>query len=184
MSRIGKKPIIISDKVLLKEIDESKFEIQGPKGSLYFNLPSDFKLVRENNSLLILPVNNLNKRNRAMYGTLRSLLNNKIIGVEHGFEKVLILEGLGYSAEVKENKIVCKVGFSHPAELEIPEDISVEIRPEKGRSLIYIRGIDKQRVGDFAAKIKKIKKADRYHAKGFRYLNEVIKLKPVKKSVK
>lgn len=184
MSRVGKKPIVISDKVSVKEINETRIEIQGPKGNVYFDLPSDFKLVRENNNLLILPIGDLKKRNRAMYGTLRSLLNNKIIGVEHGFEKVLILEGLGYSAEVKENKIIFKVGFSHPVELEIPTNISLEIKPEKGRSLIYIRGIDKQEVGDFAAKIKKIKKADRYHAKGFRYLNEVIKLKPVKKSVK
>lgn len=184
MSRVGKKPIIISDKVEVKQITESKFEIQGPKGSLYFDLPPAFKLVKENNTLTILPIDNLNKRTKVMYGTLRALLNNKVIGVEHGFEKVLILEGLGYGAEIRGNKIFLKVGFSHPVELEIPKDINIEVKQEKGRNLIYIRGIDKQKVGDFAAKLKKVKRADRYHAKGFRYLDEVIKLKQVKKSVK
>jgi large subunit ribosomal protein L6 len=184
MSRIGKKPIILSDQVSVRKIDDSLLEIKGPKGTVSFKLPMDFKLEIKENILTLLPVKSLDKRNRALYGTLRALLNNKIIGVEHGFEKILILEGLGYSAEVKEKKILLKVGFSHPVELEIPDDLSVEVKPEKGRNLIYIRGVDKEQVGNFAAKIKKVKKADRYHAKGLRYINEVIKLKPVKKSVK
>ncbi|GIW65071.1 MAG: 50S ribosomal protein L6 [Candidatus Parcubacteria bacterium] len=184
MSRIGKKPIILSDKVSVKKIDDSLLEINGPKGVVSFRLPLDFRLEINENVLTILPTGNLTKRNKAIYGTLRALLNNKIIGVEHGFEKILILEGLGYSAEVKEGKIFLKVGFSRPVELDIPKDINVEVKQEKGRSLIYVRGIDKEKVGNFAAKIKKVKKADRYHAKGFRYIDEIIKLKPVKKSVK
>ncbi|MCS7200588.1 MAG: 50S ribosomal protein L6 [Patescibacteria group bacterium] len=184
MSKVGKKPIVLSERVSIKEIDDGRLEISGPKGTLYFHLPESFIIEKDENVLTIKPREALSKKTKALYGTLRSLLNNKIIGVENGFEKVLILEGLGYSAETKEGKIFFKVGFSHPVEVEIPQDISVEIKPEKGRSLIYVRGIDKERVGNFAAKIKRIKKADRYHAKGFRYLNEKIKLKPVKKSVK
>ena len=186
MSKVGKKPINILEGVTIAKIDENNFEIKGPKGSLIFSLPEGFKLEIEDKILKVLPKSdsNLNRKTKALWGTLRALLNNKIIGVKDGFEKVLILEGLGYGGEIKGNKIVFKLGYSHPVEIEIPEDLQVEIKPEKGKSLIYVRGIDKEKVGQFAANIKKLKPADRYHQKGFRYIDEVIKLKPVKKAVK
>jgi len=185
MSKIGKKPIVLSESTVnIKKIDDRNFEIKGPKGVLNFTLPHDFKLEIESNVLKIVPLGEVNKKNKPMWGTLRSLLANKIKGVSEGFEKVLILEGLGYSAELNNNKINLKIGKSNVIQIEIPSDVNVEIKQEKGRFLIYIRGIDKQKVGDFAASLKKIKPADRYHLKGFRYLNEVIKLKPVKKAGK
>lgn len=184
MSKIGKKPINLPEGVYIKEVDENKFEIQGPKGKMFFDLPFGFSLQLEDKIVKVIPVEPLNKKTKALYGTLRALLNNKIIGVSQGFEKVLILEGLGYSAEVKDKKIFFKLGFSHPVEVDIPDEIEVEVKPEKGKSFIYIRGIDKEKIGLFASKLKKIKPADRYHAKGFRYIDEVIKLKPVKKAVK
>lgn len=184
MSKIGKKPINILEGVMINKIDENNFEIIGPKGSLNFSLPEGFKLEIENNVLRIVPINLKDNYIKALWGTTRSVLNNKIIGVSQGFEKILILEGLGYTGEIKNNKIVFKLGYSHPVDINIPEDIQVEIKPEKGKNLIYIRGIDKEKVGQFAAKIKKLKPADRYHQKGFRYINEVIKLKPVKKIAK
>ena len=184
MSKIGKKPINIFDGISLTKIDERKFEIKGPKGSTFFSLPEGFELKIEDKILKIIPCKELNRKNKALWGTLRAILNNKIIGVSQGFEKVLILEGLGYSGEVRGDKIIFKLGYSHPVEIDVPQDVQIEIKPEKGRSLIYVRGFDKEKVGEFAAKIKKLKPADRYHQKGFRYLDEVVKLKPVKKVVK
>lgn len=197
MSKVGKKPINLLDGVSINKIDEQKFEIKGPKGSLIFSLPEGFKLEiedlnQENKSkfLKIIPLyleknqKEIDRKTKSLWGTLARILQNKIIGVKEGFEKILILEGLGYSGEVQENKIIFKIGFSHPVTINIPEDIKVEIKQEKGRSLIYIRGIDKEKVGLFAAQIKKLKPADRYHQKGFRYFEEIIKLKPVKKIVK
>ncbi|GIW67418.1 MAG: 50S ribosomal protein L6 [Candidatus Parcubacteria bacterium] len=183
MSKIGKKPINISDNISIQELAENRFEIKGPKGSLIFDLPQNFKLEIENSTLKISPLE-INRKTKPLWGTLRRLLENKIIGVSQGFEKVLILEGLGYSAEQRGDRLFFKLGFSHPIEIEIPEDIKIEIKQEKGRSLIYVRGIDKEKVGNFASQIKKLKPADRYHQKGFRYINEVIKLKPVKKAGK
>ena len=184
MSKIGKKPITLLNDITLSKIDEHNFEIKGPKGSLNFYLPEGFKLEIEDKNLKIFPKGIIDRKVKSLWGTLRALLNNKIIGVSQGFEKVLILEGLGYSGEINGDKIIFKIGFSHPVEIEIPPNVKVDIKQEKGRNLIYIRGIDKEKVGEFAAKIKKLKPADRYHQKGFRYINEVIKLKPVKKAVK
>jgi large subunit ribosomal protein L6 len=181
MSKIGKKPLIISDQISIQKITENKFEIKGPKGLMVFELPPEFELEVEDKILKVNPVKELNKRTKTLWGTLRKILENKIIGVSQGFEKILILEGLGYSAEVRDKKIIFKVGFSHPIEVDIPDDLEVEAKQEKGRSLIYVRGNDKEKIGNFAGQIKKIKPADRYHQKGFRYIDEVIKLKPVKK---
>ncbi len=184
MSKIGKKPINIFDGISLTKIDERKFEIKGPKGSTFFSLPEGFDLEIEDKVLKVIPRREIDRKTKALWGTLRSILNNKILGVSQGFEKVLILEGLGYGGEVKGNKIIFKLGYSHPVEIDVPQDIQVEIKPEKGRSLIYVSGFDKEKVGEFAAKIKELRPADRYHQKGFRYIDEVIKLKPVKKIVK
>ncbi len=186
MSKIGKKPIQLPENVNVIEREKNKFEIKGPKGTLFFELAPEFKLERENHFLKIVPLVDLekNRRVKALYGTMRALLNNKILGVSQGFEKVLILEGLGYTGEVKGDKIYFKIGYAHPVEVDIPQDLQVEIKQEKGRNLIYVRGLDKEKVGQFAAFLRKIKPADRYHAKGFRYFDEVIKLKPVKKAVK
>ncbi len=181
MSKIAKRPISLLDGVQIKKIAEDRFQIQGPKGVLDFKLPENFKLEIEDKIIKILPLKELNKKTKPLWGTLVSVLKNKIIGVTQGFEEVLILEGLGYSAEIRGNKLFFKVGYSHPVEIDIPEGINVEIKQEKGRNLIYLRGIDKEKLGNFALQIRKIKPADRYHAKGFRYFNEVIKLKPVKK---
>jgi len=184
MSKIGRKPIVISDKISIQKVAENKFEIKGPRGSMIFELPPEFELEVEDKILKVNPVKELNKRTKPLWGTLRKILENKIIGVSQGFEKILILEGLGYSAEVRGKKIIFKVGFSHPIEIDIPDDLEIEVKQEKGRSLIYVRGNDKEKVGNFAGQIKKIKPADRYHQKGFRYIDEVIKLKPVKKAGK
>lgn len=190
MSKIGEKPIIISEGVKIDRLNDKEIKIKGPKGEVTFCLPANFTFVLEDHLIKIIPNVNVNdkdkldRKTKTLWGTLRSILNNKIIGVSQGFEKILILEGLGYGGEVKDNKLVFKIGYSHPVSIDIPDDVEVSIKPEKGKSLIYVRGIDKERVGSFAAKVKSLKKADRYHQKGFRYIDEIIKLKPVKKATK
>ncbi len=181
MSKIGKKPIIIPENVSV-EIKDSQIIIKGPLGEENFQIPYNFEVKLENNMLLIKP-KELNKKTRALWGTYRSLLNNKIIGVSQGFQTDLILEGLGYSAEVSGNEIIFKLGLSHPVKIDIPEGIKVEIKQAKGQYLISVKGIDKEKVGQFAAEIRSIKPRDAYKLKGFRYADELIKPKPIKKSL-
>jgi len=182
MSKIGKKPIEIPQEVRIEEND-GYLKIKGPKGETIFSYPKNiFNLIFENGEIKIIPRSQeLDKKTKALWGTLRALLQNKIIGVRQGFIKTLILQGLGYSAEVKGKEIYFKLGFSHPVRLEIPQNIEVEVKGEKGRFLIYAKGIEKEEVGNFASKIKALKPADRYHLKGFLYEGEFILTKPVKK---
>jgi len=183
MSKIGKKPILLPEKVeIIKR--EGEILIKGPLGEVIFSYPKDdFEIKLDNKEIKIFPKNieNLNKKTKALWGTLRALLQNKITGVTTGFSKTLILQGLGYNAELKGREIIFKLGYSHPVSLPVPEGIEIEIKQEKGRVLIIIKGIDKEKVGNFAAKIKDLKPADRYHLKGFMYEGEFIPTKPVKK---
>lgn len=181
MSKIGKKPINIPENVKV-EINGSLVKIWGPLGNLEFEYPSHiFKIEKENNILKIIPLQEIDKKTKPLWGTIRSILNNKILGVSQGFKKTLILQGLGYNAEIKGNKIVFRLGFSHLVEVEVPQGIEIELKQEKGRVIIIIKGIDKEKVGNFAAKIKSLKPADRYHLKGFMYEGEFIPTKQVKK---
>lgn len=179
MSKIGKKPIIIPENVNV-EINDGKVFIKGPLGEAEFDIPYRIKIIKEDNVLKVEP-EVLNKLTKKLWGTTRALLNNKIIGVKEGFEKTLILEGLGYSAELSNDELTFKLGFSHPVKIKVPEDIKVEIKQEKGRFYIKFKGIDKERVGKFASEIRKLKPRDVYKLKGFRYIDEVVKTKPVKK---
>lgn len=182
MSKIGKKPIILPQKVELKQ-KNGEITIKGPLGELSFTYPSEtFELKIENREIRIIPKQEiLDKKTKTLWGTLRALLQNKIKGVSEGFQKTLILQGLGYNAEVKGKEIFFKLGYSHPVTLLIPDGIEIEIKQEKGRVLITVKGIDKEKVGSFAAKIRSLKPADRYHLKGFMYEGEFIPTKPVKK---
>jgi large subunit ribosomal protein L6 len=182
MSKIGKKPIVIPNGVTVTETG-GELIIKGPLGEDRFSLPYRFELKRTDEMLMVEPAI-LNKKNRMLWGTTRALLNNKIRGVSQGFERQLILEGLGYTAELQENKIIFRLGYTHPVEVLIPAGLTVELKPQKGLTVINVRGIDKEQVGQFSAKLRKLKPADRYKLKGFRYVDEVIKKKPIKKSAK
>lgn len=182
MSKLGKKPIIIPDKVNVV-INDDLIEINGPLGKNQLKLSSDFEIIKENNILKIKP-KIINKKTKTLWGTFWSLINNSIKGVSEGFTKILILEGLGYGAEITSQKeIIFRLGFSHPLKIKIPDDIQVEIKSLKGQYQIIISGINKQKVGQFASLIRKIKPRDIYKLKGFRYLTEKVKTKPVKKTV-
>ena len=120
-----------------------------------------------------------NKQTKALWGTYASHINNMIKGVNDGFEKKLILEGVGFKSQVSGNKLVLALGFSHPVEVIIPEGLSVKAE----KNLLTILGIDKELVGSFSAKVRALKKPEPYKGKGFRYFDEIIRRKQGKKSV-
>lgn len=182
MSKVGKKPIIIPDGVDV-EIDDNLVKIKGPKGESLFKVDENFELVRDDNIIKVIP-KKLNKRTRALWGTIRALLNNKIIGVKEGFKVSLMLTGLGYTGEkINDREIVFKLGYSHPVKIEIPEGIEVAIEKVRDGFLITCSGSDKEKVGGFASKIRSLRPRDAYKLKGFRYQDEVVKPKPIKKSL-
>ena len=182
MSKLGKKPIIIPENVSV-EIKDDRINIKGKLGEKSLILFPNFEVINEDGLLKVRPKIS-DKKTKILWGTLWSLINNSIKGVSIGFSKTLILEGLGYSAEVnQEREIIFRLGFSHLVKIKIPEDIDVEIKSFKGQYQIVISGKDKQKVGQFASSIRKIKPRNVYKLKGFRYLDEKIKTKPIKKTI-
>ncbi len=176
MSRIGKKPVSIDEKTEIT-ISDSSVKVKGPLGELSMDYLPVIEIKKEENQVVLVPKKNDIKTN-ALWGTYSSLISNMIQGVTEGYKKILIIEGVGYRAEIKNNKIVLKVGFSHEVEIDIPNDLKVEIEKEK----IIISGIEKQKVGQLAAVIRKTKKPEPYKGKGIRYEDEIIRRKEGKKT--
>lgn len=184
MARLGKKPIDIPEGVNVK-IENGKIFVEGKKGKLSQDIYPNLSVVIEDKKIFVKnevdPKNKkLYRKTDAMHGLLRSLIFNMIKGVTEGYEKILEIHGVGYKGEVKGNKIVLNLGFTHPVEVEIPKDIQVEISKN---TIIFIRGIDKQKVGEFAAKIRRICPPDVYKGKGIRYRGEYVRQKPTKVGV-
>lgn len=177
MSRIGKKGIEIPDKTEVS-INSGAVSVKGPKGSLERKFLPDVNIAIDGKNISF-SLTKENKQTMALWGTYASHINNMIKGVNEGFEKKLILEGVGYKSQVSGNKLVLALGFSHPVEVEIPEKLSVKAE----KNLLTISGIDKELVGSFSAKIRALKKPEPYKGKGFRYEGEVIRRKQGKKSV-
>ncbi|MGB9598448.1 MAG: 50S ribosomal protein L6 [Minisyncoccales bacterium] len=177
MSKIGKKPIFISPEIKV-EIFGQKILVQGTKGLLEREIPSCLKIEKKESSLIITPQKD-DKKTKSLWGLFRTLISNMIEGVSKGFEKKLEVVGVGYSASLEENNLVLKVGYAHLVKIPIPVDLKVSVE----KNIITIQGIDKEKVGNFAAKIRNVRKPDAYKGKGIRYLGEKIKLKPVKKAV-
>lgn len=178
MSRVGKKPIVIPANVELNLNDES-IKVKGPKGELTLNLDSAIKLIHENQNL-ILTNDRSDKDSRAKHGLYRALIQNLITGVVDGFKKELSLVGVGYRAQMKGQSVELSVGYSHPVVVDPLEGVSLKV---EGNNKIIIEGIDKQKVGQQAADIRKIRKPNPYKGKGIRYVDEVI-IKKAGKSVK
>jgi len=175
MSRIGKEPIKIEEGVEVK-ITEKEVLVKGPKGELKTVLP-DVLNAEEKGGNIIIFRNNEEKPTRSLHGTYRMILFNAIQGVKNGYEKFLELVGIGYRAKMEGTTLVLSLGWNHPVKLETPEGIEIEV-PEE--TAITIKGIDKQLVGEFAAKIRSIRKPEPYKGKGIRYEGEYIKIKTPK----
>ncbi len=176
MSRIGKKPILISENVEVK-IEDRNVIIKGPRGEISQEIPEEILIKKEDNKILVSPKRK-SKNIQALWGLIRALLRNHLEGVSSGFEKKLELRGIGYRASLEDKNILkLEVGFSHPVKLEIPSQLSISIE----KNIINISGIDKQKVGEFAAKIRKVRPPEPYKGKGIRYFGEVVRKKASKK---
>jgi large subunit ribosomal protein L6 len=179
MSRIGKMPVIIPDKVEIK-IDGQTVEVKGPKGTLKREFSPLIAIEKEDGEILI-KRNSDAPKERALHGLTRTLLNNMVVGVTTGFEKKLSLTGVGYRAAMNGNKLVLTVGKSHPVEMDPGADLTVET-PQP--NTIIVSGIDKEKVGAFAANVREQRPPEPYKGKGIRYADEVIKRKAGKAGVK
>ncbi|NMB92205.1 MAG: 50S ribosomal protein L6 [Parcubacteria group bacterium] len=175
MSRIGKRPIIIPPGIEIK-IENNTLKAKGPKGETSFTIPKGIKVEITDNLLKVIP-ETINKDTKAFWGTSRAHINNAIKGVNEGFTKELQLEGVGYRVSLENNNVVLKVGFINLINLKIPEGIDVTI----DKDIIKISGISKEKVGQFAAKIKSIKPVEPYKGKGIHYVGERIRRKAGKK---
>lgn len=174
MSRIGKQPITIPEGVKI-EIDSGQVKVTGPKGELVLKIPERITIEEKEGQVIVSRHRN-DKKTKASHGTIRNLINNMIIGVTQGWEKELEVVGTGYRVNLEGNKLVLKLGFSHPVVVEPPEGIQFEVSENRFKVI----GIDKELVGNTAAKIRRICPPDPYKGKGIRYVNEVVKLKPGK----
>jgi len=169
MSRIGKKPIEIKEGVQVK-IEGNLLTVKGPKGELIQKIHPKVKIEEKDGSLNVTVKNPENKTERALWGLFASLINNMIVGVTEGFEKKLEVNGVGYKVALQGDKLVLNVGFSHPVEFTIPKDLQASVEKNE----ITIIGADKQRVGEIAAQIRKIRKPEPYKGKGIKYSDEII----------
>ncbi|NCO24485.1 MAG: 50S ribosomal protein L6 [Candidatus Infernicultor aquiphilus] len=172
MSRIGKMPITIPKGVKV-EVNNNKIKVSGEKGTLERIFHSDIPIKIEENKIYVSRISE-SKFHRALHGLTRSLINNMVKGVSLGFEKVLEIQGVGYRATLESGKMVIQIGYSHPIKVEPPEGIEFEVEKQK---IIKIRGIDKQLVGETAAKIRILRKPEPYKGKGIRYIDEVVRRK-------
>jgi large subunit ribosomal protein L6 len=175
MSKIGKKSIIIPQGVDIK-VDGRNIEIKGQGGSLAFVLPYYVKTEIKDKELLF-SVENNSKQARANWGTARSLVNNAVLGVTKGYEKLLEIEGIGYRAVMDGANIIFSLGYSHPVKFEAPQGIKLGVE----KNVIKVSGIDKDLVGKTASKIRALKKIEPYKGKGIRYKGEIVRRKVGKK---
>ena len=172
MSRIGKKPVVIPANVTVNVAEGNVVTVKGPKGELTNTFNADMIINVEGNVLTVSrPTDEAN--HRALHGLTRTLISNMVEGVEKGFAKELEVNGVGYRAEKKGNQLVMRLGFSHEVIMEEIPGITIEVNGNK----ITVRGIDKQKVGQFAAEVRGKRPPEPYKGKGIKYTTEVIRRK-------
>lgn len=173
MSRIGKMPIPIPAGVDVKIEDGNVVTVKGPKGTMTQTFRSEMGIKIEDGQVIV-ERSGESKSQRAFHGLTRSLLNNMVIGVNEGFEKKLEINGVGYRAQMQGSTLVLNLGYSHPVEMDPPEGVTAET---PAQNQIVIKGYDKQAVGEFAAKVRAMRKPEPYLGKGVKYADERIRRK-------
>jgi len=168
MSRIGKRPVVVPEKVTVT-ITDRKIDVKGPKGELNFTHHQGVKVESQEKEIVVTPVDSSNK-NRALWGLTRTLVDNMVIGVTSGFTKKLLFNGVGYKAAVSGSKLTLNLGYSHPIDYDLPEGISAKT----GKNEIEISGINKELVGFVAAKVRSFRPPEPYKGKGIKYSDETI----------
>ncbi len=180
MSRIGRLPIDIPAGVEVKIEEGNKVTVKGPKGTLEKCLPVEMTIKQEDNQVVVTRPSDL-KKMKSLHGLTRSLIANMITGVSEGYEKKLEINGVGYRAQKKGKEITFNLGFSHPVVMTDPEGIETEM---DGQNIIIVKGIDKEKVGQYAAEIRELRKPEPYKGKGIKYADEVIRRKVGKTGAK
>ena len=173
MSRIGKMPIAIPAGVTVEIAENNKVTVKGPKGTLERALPSEMDIKMEGSEIVVSRPNDL-KKMKSLHGLTRTLINNMVIGVTEGYEKKLEVNGVGYRAQKQGKKLVLSLGYSHPVEMEDPEGLETVL---DGQNIIVVKGIDKEKVGQYAAEIRAKRAPEPYKGKGIKYADEVIRRK-------
>jgi len=173
MSRIGKLPVAIPKGVTVN-INKNLVVVKGPKGELSRDFPPEIA-IKEEGGQIVINRHSDHRTHRAKHGLVRSLLNNMVVGVSEGFKKELNIEGVGYRANLQGKSLVLNVGYSHPVEFEPPEGVSFEV-DKSGRELT-VTGIDKEVVGEIAARIRRVRPPEPYKGKGIKYVGERIRRK-------
>ncbi len=184
MSRVGKKPIALPSGVTLSIDNGNIVTVKGPKGSLSQTVDPDISVaVEEGNIQVSRPTDQ--KRHKALHGLYRALVNNMVVGVSTGYKTEMEIVGVGYKATVANNVLELQLGYSHNVFVAVPGEIKVSAITEKGQNpKVILEGIDKQLIGDVAAKIRSLRKVEPYKGKGIRFVGEVIRRKAGKSSSK
>ena len=180
MSRIGRMPISLPSNVEVTVGEGNLVTVKGPKGTLTQKVSDKMTLTREENVLTVTRPND-EKENRALHGLTRTLINNMVVGVTDGYKKELDVNGVGYRVAKEGNKLVMNLGFSHQVVMEEADGITIEV-PSANK--IVISGVDKQKVGQFAAEVREKRPPEPYKGKGIKYTDEVIRRKEGKTGVK
>ncbi len=172
MSRIGRMPIAVPAGVTVEIAENNHVTVKGPKGTLERTLPSEMSIVKEGDVITVTRPNDL-KKMKSLHGLTRTLLNNMVVGVTAGYTKVLEVNGVGYKASKAGKTLTLNLGYSHPVVMEDPEGIESTVADNK----ITITGIDKEKVGQYAAEIRDKRRPEPYKGKGIKYADEVIRRK-------
>ena len=173
MSRIGRMPIAIPAGVTVDIAENNKVTVKGPKGTLERVLAPEMEIKMEDGHVVVTRPNDL-KRMKALHGLTRTLIHNRVVGVTDGYSKVLEINGVGYRAQKQGNKLILSLGYSHPVEMIDPEGLTTTL---EGQNKITVSGIDKEKVGQYAAEIRDKRRPEPYKGKGIKYADEVIRRK-------
>ena len=172
MSRIGRLPVAIPAGVTVEVAENNVVTVKGPKGTLTRELPTEMEIKVEGEEVTVTRPNDL-KKMKSLHGLTRTLINNMVVGVTEGYQKVLEVNGVGYRAAKQGNKLVLSLGYSHPVEMIDPEGLSSAVDGNK----IIVSGISKEKVGQYAAEIRDKRRPEPYKGKGIKYADEVIRRK-------
>lgn len=173
MSRIGRLPVAVPAGVTVEIAENNKVTVKGPKGTLSKELPVEMEIKQEGEVITVTRPNDL-KKMKSLHGLTRTLINNMVVGVTDGYQKVLEVNGVGYRAAKAGKKLTLSLGYSHPVEMEDPEGVETVL---EGQNKIIVKGIDKEKVGQFAAEIRTKRPPEPYKGKGIKYSDEHIRRK-------
>ena len=173
MSRIGRLPVTIPAGVTVEIAKNNKVTVKGPKGTLERELPTEMEIKLDGDTVVVTRPNDL-KKMKSLHGLTRTLVNNMVVGVTEGYQKVLEVNGVGYRAAKSGSKLTLSLGYSHPVEMTDPEGVETVV---EGQNKIVVKGIDKEKVGQYAAEIRDKRRPEPYKGKGIKYADEVIRRK-------